>query len=297
MGENGAGKSTLMAMIAGELGPGSGSVAVDGRVAVVHQELSLFPQLTVAENLGLGREPRLFPGGLVNNRKLRADGRAALDRVGVALDVDTVVERLSPAEQQLVEIARAVALDPALLILDEPTSSLEPSQVDLLFAATERLKGTGTSVIFVSHRLEEVFRFADEIAVMRSGAPSAPGRPPTTRASRSSRRWSGASWSSSTPSAPPTARRPSRCCASSRSPATAPETSPSRSAPARSSASPASRATASTSSPSWRLASASPAAAASCSTARAAPTAASRARARRSPPASPSSRRTAAPPA
>ncbi len=170
MGENGAGKSTLMAMIAGELGPGSGSVAVDGRVAVVHQELSLFPQLTVAENLGLGREPRLFPGGLVNNRKLRADGRAALDRVGVALDVDTVVEQLSPAEQQLVEIARAVALDPALLILDEPTSSLEPSQVDLLFDATERLKAQGTSVIFVSHRLEEVFRFTDEIAVMRSGA-------------------------------------------------------------------------------------------------------------------------------
>ncbi len=170
MGENGAGKSTLMAMLAGELKPGSGSVAVDGRVAVVHQELSLFPLLTVAENLGLGREPRLFPGGPVNNRKLRDQGRAALDRIGVALDVDTVVERLSPAEQQLVEIARAVALDPALLILDEPTSSLEPSQVDLLFTATERLKEQGTSVIFVSHRLEEVFRFADEIAVMRSGA-------------------------------------------------------------------------------------------------------------------------------
>ena len=168
MGENGAGKSTLMAMIAGELKPGSGSVAVDGRVAVVHQELSLFPQLTVAENLGLGREPRL--AGLVNNRRLRADGRAALDRIGVALDVDTPVERLSPAEQQLVEIARAVALNPSLLILDEPTSSLEPSQVDLLYAATERLKQDGTSVIFVSHRLEEVFRFADEIAVMRSGA-------------------------------------------------------------------------------------------------------------------------------
>lgn len=170
MGENGAGKSTLMAMIAGEVKPGSGSVTVDGLVAVVHQELSLFADLTIAENLGLGREPRLFPGGPVRNKALRDQARAALDRLGVALDVDTPVGRLSPAEQQLVEIARAVALDPALLILDEPTSSLEPSQVDLLHAATERLKQGGTSVLFVSHRLDEVFRFSDEIAVMRSGA-------------------------------------------------------------------------------------------------------------------------------
>jgi ABC-type sugar transport system ATPase subunit len=170
MGENGAGKSTLMAMLAGELKPDTGSVTVAGSVAVVHQELSLFPYLTIAENLCLGREPRLFPGGPVNNRALRRQARAALDRLGVALDVDTPVGQLTPAEQQLVEIARAVALDPAVLILDEPTSSLEPSQVDLLHAATERLKAGGTSVIFVSHRLEEVFRFADEIAVMRSGA-------------------------------------------------------------------------------------------------------------------------------
>ncbi|ADB51402.1 ABC transporter related protein [Conexibacter woesei DSM 14684] len=170
MGENGAGKSTLMAMIAGEVKPGSGSATVDGFVAVVHQELSLFADLTVGENICIGREPRLLGRGPVNNRALRTQARAALDRLGVAIDVDTPVSKLSPAEQQLVEIARAVALDPALLILDEPTSSLEPSQVDLLHAATERLKAAGTSVIFVSHRLEEVFRFADEIAVMRSGA-------------------------------------------------------------------------------------------------------------------------------
>ena len=170
MGENGAGKSTLMAMIAGEVKPGSGSATVDGFVAVVHQELSLFADLTVGENICIGREPRLLGRGPVSNRALRTQARAALDRLGVAIDVDTPVSRLSPAEQQLVEIARAVALDPALLILDEPTSSLEPSQVDLLHAATERLKAAGTSVIFVSHRLEEVFRFADEIAVMRSGA-------------------------------------------------------------------------------------------------------------------------------
>ncbi|MCW2954457.1 MAG: transporter related protein [Conexibacter sp.] len=176
MGENGAGKSTLMAMIAGDLRPDGGAVRIDRdarretavEVAVVHQELSLFGNLTVAENVCIGREPRRR-SGRIDNRALRAQAEASLARVGVELEVDAPVERLSPAERQLVEIVRAVALDPALLILDEPTSSLEPSQVDLLFEATERLKAGGTSVVFVSHRLDEVFRFADEIAVMRGG--------------------------------------------------------------------------------------------------------------------------------
>jgi ABC-type sugar transport system ATPase subunit len=186
MGENGAGKSTLMAMIAGEVAPDTGELAVDGHVlrgtadsrgagvAIVHQELSLFPNLTVGENIGLGRTPR-NRFGLTDHRAARAFAVGALERVGFAIDPDRPVSALGAAERQLVEVAKAIATTPKLLILDEPTSSLEQGEVALLHGAVQRLTAEGTAVVFVSHRLDEVFQFSDLIAVMRTGALVASG--------------------------------------------------------------------------------------------------------------------------
>lgn len=182
MGENGAGKSSFMAMVAGEVVPDEGRISVDGHVlrgtpadsrgagvAIVHQELSLFPNLTVGENISLGRAPRNRIG-LTDHRAVRARALDALERVGFAIDPDRPVSSLGAAERQLVEVAKAIATTPKLLILDEPTSSLEQGEVRLLHQAVQRLTAEGTAVIFVSHRLDEVFRFSDLIAVMRSGA-------------------------------------------------------------------------------------------------------------------------------
>jgi ABC-type sugar transport system ATPase subunit len=187
MGENGAGKSTFMAMIAGEVVPDEGELAVDGHVlrgtpadsrgagvAIVHQELSLFPNLTVGENITLGRAPR-NRFGLTDHRSSKAQARAALDRVGFDIDPDRPVADLGAAERQLVEVAKAIATTPKLLILDEPTSSLEQGEVQLLHRAVQRLTTEGTAVVFVSHRLDEVFQFSDLIAVMRTGALVAAG--------------------------------------------------------------------------------------------------------------------------
>jgi ABC-type sugar transport system ATPase subunit len=186
VGENGAGKSTLMNLIAGALTPDSGSVLLDGAavpagatarraagVAMVHQELSLFGNLTVAENLLLGAEP----GGLlrVDDRALRARVAGMLAEFGLDLPPDAPVASLSPAHRQLVEIVKAVAAKPQVLILDEPTSSLENPQVDLVERATRRLASTGTAVVFVSHRLDELFRFCDTVLVLRGGEPVARG--------------------------------------------------------------------------------------------------------------------------
>ncbi|WP_210495689.1 sugar ABC transporter ATP-binding protein [Patulibacter sp. SYSU D01012] len=187
MGENGAGKSSFMAMVAGEVVPDTGELSVDGHVlrgtpadsrgagvAIVHQELSLFPNLTVGENICLGRTPR-GRLGLTDHRALRARATAALERVGFEIDPDRPVADLGAAERQLVEVAKAIATTPKLLILDEPTSSLEQGEVQLLHRAVQRLTAEGTAVIFVSHRLDEVFQFSDLIAVMRTGALVAAG--------------------------------------------------------------------------------------------------------------------------
>jgi ABC-type sugar transport system ATPase subunit len=182
VGENGAGKTTLMGIMVGEVHPDSGSIAVDGvqqhfrspidarkcRIAIVHQELSLFPDLTVAENIALGYEP-LHSLPFIHARKLRAKAREALAQLGVIIDVDQLVARLSPSSQQLVEIAKALYANPRVLVLDEPTSSLEAHEAERLRETVRNLNERGTSVIFVSHRLDEVFSFATEISIMRDG--------------------------------------------------------------------------------------------------------------------------------
>lgn len=182
VGENGAGKTTLLSMIAGEVRPDEGTILVDGQektfgsahraraegIAIVHQELSLFPNLTVAENVTMGREPGF--AGLIDVAAVNRSAQEVLARLGMNLDVRRLVARLSPAEQQMVEIAKALYWEPRVLILDEPTSSLESQEVRTLSSIVRALAlDGGRCVVFVSHRLDEVFEFTDTVAVMRDG--------------------------------------------------------------------------------------------------------------------------------
>ncbi|WP_165065481.1 sugar ABC transporter ATP-binding protein [Paludisphaera rhizosphaerae] len=182
MGANGAGKSTLARIVAGLGQPDAGSMHLDGEpyrptsrrraedfgVQIVQQELTLIPTLTVAENLFLDRLPRRL--GLVRFGSLRKEAVKALALVGLSsIDPETPVSRLGVGEQQLVEIARSLARDCRILILDEPTAALTSPQVDVLFENIARLKRQGASVVYVSHRLDEVRRIADRISVLRDG--------------------------------------------------------------------------------------------------------------------------------
>lgn len=188
VGENGAGKSTLMKVLAGALAPDAGrmeldSVAYEPRsplnarrsgVAMIHQELALAPHLSVAENVMLGGEPGR--AGFVAWRELRERAHDALTLLGRGeLDVRARVADLSPAERQLVEIARAVAFEARVVVLDEPTSSLGREDVARLAALLERLRANGTAVIYISHVLEEVFALAQRFCVLRDGRSVASG--------------------------------------------------------------------------------------------------------------------------
>jgi len=189
IGENGAGKSTLMKILAGAITPDAGEVTLDGvpfrprsphearaaGVAIVSQELALCPHLTVAENVTLGREPSRF--GVVDRHGVEEIARSALRDVGRAeLPLDARVGDLPIAEQQLVEIARALAGECRVLILDEPTSSLGREDVERLFERVRQLKARGTTVLYISHFLEEVRAIGDRFTVLRDGATSAKGR-------------------------------------------------------------------------------------------------------------------------
>jgi len=181
VGENGAGKSTLINLVTGVLQPDTGEIALDGSVvdhltprgaeergiATVHQELSLCPHLTVAENVYLGRLPTSH--GRIDYTKIASGTAAAFADLSVVIDPQAVAGELSLADQQLVEIAKALVARPRLLIMDEATSALDSGQVELLFAALRRLRDDGTAIIFVSHRLEEIFAIADRITVLKNG--------------------------------------------------------------------------------------------------------------------------------
>jgi ribose transport system ATP-binding protein len=182
VGQNGAGKSTLMAILAGALQPDAGAMTIDGApysprhplearragVAMIYQELSLAPHLSVAENILLGVEPAR--GGFLEWREMRARAKAALAELGHSdIDPDAPVDTLSVAAQQLVEIARAIAVGCRVLVLDEPTSSLGRGDVEHLFALVARLKARGHAIVYISHFLEEVKEVADRIVVLRDG--------------------------------------------------------------------------------------------------------------------------------
>lgn len=183
LGENGAGKSTLIKILGGIHRPDAGSIRWDGQpvairdvaeadrlgIRLIHQELSLAPNLSVAENLFLGREPRWH--GWLDRRRLFADAERLVRRLGLT-DIGSVrtrVSELSVARQQMVEIARALAVRARLLVLDEPTASLSAAETEALFDTLRRLRAQGTGIVYISHRLEEIRRLADRITVLRDG--------------------------------------------------------------------------------------------------------------------------------
>ena len=181
LGENGAGKSTLMKILSGAQQRDAGSIEIDGRaaalatprdardagIAIIHQELALVPQMTVAENIFLGRAPTRF--GLLDQPKMVRDAGMYLSRVGANIDPNEPVGTLSIAQQQLVEIARALSLDAQILIMDEPTSALTDRETERLFATIAGLTARGTAIVYISHRLDEIFAIGDRITVLRDG--------------------------------------------------------------------------------------------------------------------------------
>ncbi|MCI0551474.1 MAG: sugar ABC transporter ATP-binding protein [Anaerolineae bacterium] len=183
LGENGAGKSTLMKVITGVHHPDGGEIHLNGApvhfsdtresqqagIAAIYQELSLFPDLDVAENIFIGRQPVTL-GGRIDWRKLYAEADKLLASLGVHLELKQKARTLSIAQQQMVEIARAFSINARILIMDEPTSSLTLKEATDLFHLVRRLRDEGAAIIFISHRLEELFELADRVTVLRDGA-------------------------------------------------------------------------------------------------------------------------------
>ena len=181
VGENGAGKSTLVKALGGVVAPDEGEILIRGNsarwsgpgdairagVGIIHQELSLASHLTVAENIYLGREPKRGP--FIDRRKLADDAARLVDGFGVGIDVKRRTGTLSPGEQQLVEIAKAISQNVSILAMDEPTSSLSARETEQLFRVIAGLRASGTGIIYISHHLEEVFLLADRISVLRDG--------------------------------------------------------------------------------------------------------------------------------
>jgi len=182
VGENGAGKSTLIKILGGVYQPDSGKLIVDGEarrfrsprealgagVVVIHQELSLAPSLSAEENIFLGRFPR-NAFGVVDRARIRARTRQVFEQLGVTVAPQDIVGALSIAQQQMVEIAKAISADARILVLDEPTAVLDENRVEVLFATIDRLRGKGLGIVFISHHLEEIFRIADKVTVLRDG--------------------------------------------------------------------------------------------------------------------------------
>ena len=182
IGENGAGKSTLIKVMTGVYRPDAGTVRLAGRgrdfrnpleaqaagISTIYQEVNLVPLMSVARNLHLGREPRRF--GLVDVSRMNREAAEVLGRYGVDVDVTRPLRTLGLGAQQMVALARAVQVDARVVIMDEPTSSLEPREVETLFDVIRGLKEQGIAVVYVSHRLDELYAICDRVTVMRDGA-------------------------------------------------------------------------------------------------------------------------------
>ena len=183
VGENGAGKSTLMKILTGALDRDEGQIVLRGQpveintpsdaqalgISMIHQELSLIPYLTVGQNIYLGQEPQTRLPGFIAWPTLYSQAQQLLDRLNVDVDARAEVRDLSIAQQQMVEVAKALSLNADLIAMDEPTSALTDRETEVLFDVMQSLKGQGVSLIFISHRLEEVFRIADRVTVLRDG--------------------------------------------------------------------------------------------------------------------------------
>ena len=181
MGENGAGKSTLMKCLIGIQAPTSGKIIYDGKevhfkttleamnagISMIHQELSPVPERSVCDNVWLGREPR--KGLVVDHKKMRADCIELFKKLGLDLDPDAKMGDLTVAKMQMVEIAKAVSYDSRIVIMDEPTSSLTDAEVEHLFRIIADLKAKNVAIIYISHKMDEIFRISDDITVYRDG--------------------------------------------------------------------------------------------------------------------------------
>ena len=182
LGENGAGKSTLIKILTGIYSMTEGSIHIkgeevhmksvkdarDNRIAAIHQEICLVPYISVARNVYLGRELKTKLG-LMDDKTMEEETQKLLDRLGMDIDAAKEVRQYSIAQQQLIEIAKALALDAEILLMDEPTSSLTEKEVTKLFETIRRLKDSGTSIIYISHRMEELFELSDRVTVLRDG--------------------------------------------------------------------------------------------------------------------------------
>ena len=183
VGENGAGKSTLMNILGGNLKPDAGDMLLAGKpyqplgpqdatrqgVAFIHQELNLFPNLSIGENIFLTAFPRVGRLPFIQRPALRQRTAALLSQVGLTVPPETLVERLSAGEQQLVEIAKALSIEARLVLLDEPTTSLTRQEADRLFALIRQLRKRGLSLIYISHNLDDVLQLCDDIVILRDG--------------------------------------------------------------------------------------------------------------------------------
>jgi ribose transport system ATP-binding protein len=183
LGENGAGKSSLMKVLCGADSADSGefyhkgdkvrvSSTADAQklgIAVIFQEFSLVPYLDIAQNIFLGREPSGRIPGTIDRRRILRDARLVLDSIGFNIDPSILVEKLGVAQQQMVEIAKAISQNARILVMDEPTAALSDRETELLFALIARLKADGVAIIYISHRMAEVFALGDRITVLRDG--------------------------------------------------------------------------------------------------------------------------------
>ncbi|WP_328591365.1 sugar ABC transporter ATP-binding protein [Brevibacillus migulae] len=183
MGENGAGKSTLMKILNGIYTKDSGTIIVKGKpeeitstkvaeglgISIIHQELNLIPYLSVMENIFLGREFKHGKTPFVNWKKMRSEAERYLKQLGMDLDPRTIVEELSVGQQQMVEIAKALSMQADILVLDEPTAALTDREIEKLFEVIAALKAKGVGMIYISHRMEEIFQISDRITVLRDG--------------------------------------------------------------------------------------------------------------------------------
>ena len=182
LGENGAGKSTLVKILSGAYQKTAGMILFEGKevdirtprqaqqmgISIIYQEFNLIPYLTVAENIFLGREPVGF-AGVIDREKMYKDTQIILDDLGVKIDPGSMIKNLGVAEQQMVEVAKALSLNTCILIMDEPTSALTEREIKELFSTIKSLKKKDVSIIYISHRLEELFEVGDRVTVLRDG--------------------------------------------------------------------------------------------------------------------------------
>lgn len=183
MGENGAGKSTLMKILTGMYEKDAGTITVDGKeehyrhpkeaerdgIVFIHQELNIIPTLTVAENMFLGREQTIGKTGWIRQKEMAEEAKRYLKKLGMDIDPNEMADHLSVGKQQIIEIARALSTNAKCLIMDEPTAALTDREIQTLFTVIRTLKQQGVAIVYISHRMEEIFTICDRISVLRDG--------------------------------------------------------------------------------------------------------------------------------